>query len=262
VNLLAWGRGGTEIAQLDGNLVVRLPDYITGETMIYTFIGEHKIEESLAAVLPVAKELVLVPEAVACKVLDSPFVSVEEDRDSDDYIYDVASLANLEGGEFKKKRNKANSFAKSAGNAIRVEVITTIDEIAAKELRAVFRKWVIGAGKSAAESAAERAALNCLLANKGALHLRFTVVRVYGEVCAFSVNEVCSNEYAVCHFEKALPLHEGLYAFVIQQAAKDLHSQAIKRVNWQQDLGLPGLRQAKTAYHPIGFLKKYTITLA
>jgi len=46
---------------------------------------------------------------------------------------------------------------------------------------------------------------------------------------------------------------------LIQEAAKFLSNKS-KIVNWQQDLGIEGIKKAKRAYRPIGYLRKYTIS--
>jgi hypothetical protein len=63
-------------------------------------------------------------------------------------------------------------------------------------------------------------------------------------------------------FEKAVLDEEfrGIYQF-INQAFASLLPEKYETINREQDLGDPGLRQAKESYRPMGFVKKYKICL-
>jgi len=262
VNLFTWSlEGHTEVALHNGNLVVRLPDYMTGET-IYSLLGDNKVDESIDRLLTLSDSLSLVPGVVATSIVKPSRYILTEDRDGDDYMYAIETISCMPGIQLKKKRNKLNRFLKVFGDVVTTETLSNIDLDTAGEIRQVFDEWSLACHKTPEESHAERIAIDRLVSSWNELGLQIMIARIDGKICAFSVNEVIGNGYAVCHFEKALPIHEGLYAFIIHYAAQVLESQGVKRVNWEQDLGLPGLRQAKTSYNPTGFLKKYSITLA
>jgi len=261
VNLFTWSlEGCTEVAIHNGNLVVRLPDYISGE-MIYSLLGNTKVDESVEAIFTLTDHLSLVPEVVIASMSRSSDYVITEDRNSDDYIYEISALSNMQGLDFKKKRNKVNRFVRAYGDAITAETINDVDAYTAQEIRVLFEDWARACGKNRAEYKAEQMAIDRLLLNLDELHLEIMIVRIYDKIRAFSINEILTNGYAVCHFEKALPVHEDLYAFIIHYTAQVLDTHGVKKVNWEQDLGLPGLRQAKTSYKPIGFLRKYSIAL-
>jgi hypothetical protein len=54
--------------------------------------------------------------------------------------------------------------------------------------------------------------------------------------------------------------YKGVYSFLVSESARQLLKKGKKYTNIEQDLGLPGLRQAKRSYAPAVMLKKYTIT--
>jgi hypothetical protein len=263
VNLLTWNMDErTEIALHNGNLMVRLPDYITGDTTMYSLIGDNEVDKSIDELLALSKRLSIVPEVVVRSIRHSSKYIITEDRGSDDYIYDIGMLSSMPGNEFKKKRNKVSCFVRDLGHITTTQTVNSIDKATAEEIRAVFKEWVIDCNKTREECESERIALDRLLSNLESIKVQIMIVRLNDKICAFSVNEVLTDGFAVCHFEKALAVHEGLYSFLIQYAAKELESRGVQRVNWQQDLGLPGLRRAKTSYHPTSLLKKYSITSA
>jgi hypothetical protein len=71
--------------------------------------------------------------------------------------------------------------------------------------------------------------------------------------------ELPDHKTFVVHFEKADTSYNGLYQFVNQEFAAALPAN-IEIINREQDLGEPGLRQAKLSYHPSGFVRKFTVT--
>jgi hypothetical protein len=175
-------------------------------------------------------------------------------------MYSLERLVGLSGKELKNKRNKLNKFKNLYGDRISFEVVDNISLETVEELRAVFKQWAHENNKPESEYRAEDIAIGRLLGNFDTLDALITIVRIDDEICAFSVNELLPCQMAICHFEKALKKYDGAYAFVINIAAQDLLKRGCKIVNWEQDLGLVGLRRAKTSYQPSGFLKKYSIS--
>jgi hypothetical protein len=107
----------------------------------------------------------------------------------------------------------------------------------------------------------EYAAILSMFDNFAELDLVGGAIRVDGEIQAFAIAEQLCPEMAVCHFEKALPGVQGLGQLINQWFA--LYGLAsFTFVNREQDLGVPGLRQAKESYHPHHLIEKYTLSLA
>ena len=61
----------------------------------------------------------------------------------------------------------------------------------------------------------------------------------------------------VIHFEKGLDSYKGVYQAINQQFLAN--TSGFEIVNREQDMGSPGIRQAKESYNPVGFLKKYKV---
>ncbi len=75
--------------------------------------------------------------------------------------------------------------------------------------------------------------------------------------------ELARGKMFVIHFEKAVLKKEykGIYQYV-NQAFAALLPEKYELINREQDLGDPGLRQAKESYRPVGFVTKYRAALA
>ena len=74
------------------------------------------------------------------------------------------------------------------------------------------------------------------------------------------MGEKLNTDTVVIHLEKANPEIRGLYA-AINQAFLEQAWQELPLVNREQDLGEPGLRQAKLSYHPHHLEEKFTLRL-
>jgi hypothetical protein len=259
-SLLSWDDGSTEVSMIHGNLVIKISDYVTGETA-YSLLGNNEVEPSLRLLLSSAGELRFVPETTVSSVIGKDSFLIGEDRDNFDYVYLLNDLAELPGGAFKKKRNKASRFKKSfAGQSIGA-ISERLHPGRKPDIDRIFSSWHTSSDKDEEEILAERNALLRLVEYSEKLDILFTGVAADGICVGFSLNEKIGTDFAICHFEKALAEYNDLniYTYLSQQAAKDLSGLGCKYVNWEQDLGLPGLRKAKLSYKPAGFLKKYTV---
>jgi hypothetical protein len=261
ISLFCWNTTGkTKISKLKSNFVIQLADYIEGD-ITWSIIGNTDIDKSLLELLSAVNELKLVPHVVINNIAEKGKFTILQDRDSFDYLYDVRSLATLPGLAYKKKRNKANRFKTSVENltVLNTKRITISD---ANKLKNVFMSWIEQNNKIPEEFEAENSAILRFLNYADHFNIISTQIYANDELVAFSFNEILDNGYAICHFEKALTVHEDIYPFLAQESAKVLLNEGCEILNWEQDLGIDGLRQAKLAYKPTRMLKKYTVTIA
>lgn len=263
ISLYSWDTDrSTSVSIMNNNLVIRLPDYITSEP-VTSVLGNTNIDDTLQELLRSYGALKLVPETVIKSIEQSKLFIIEEDRDNHDYIYDLSQTVNLVGSKYKKIRNKLSALKRFGYEKIDVQNLTKIDNTVSQELITLFDAWAKTAKQSLEDSAAERIAIRRLLDGASELNLLFTTVRIDSELVAFSINEILeASEFSVCHFEKAISIHEHMPTFVAHEAVKALFERGVKYANWEQDMGLAGLREAKSKWQPSSLLKKYKVSLA
>jgi len=264
VSFFSWNTDGSaEVSLLNDNLVIRLPDYLDGHP-VYSLLGTNDIDESINTLLAATDKLELVPEVVVEAITAPDVYHIAEDRDNFDYIYSLYHLGEMAGGAYKKKRNKVNVFVKDHENyELVIQAKKTLDEQTIADLKALDRHWATLNSRDQGDILAERKALDRLLDNFAQFNATLVEIRVAGELKAFSINEIVDEEYAICHFEKALTVHhENIYTFLAAEVAKQLHADGCRWVNWEQDLGLEGLRRSKESYQPTRMLKKFTVKRA
>ena len=93
------------------------------------------------------------------------------------------------------------------------------------------------------------------------LELKGGVLRVGGEIVAFTLGEPVCDDTFVVHIEKAYADVRGAYTAINQQFLEHEVSE-YPYVNREEDMGDEGLRQAKLSYRPVFMAEKGIVTLA
>ena len=169
-----------------------------------------------------------------------PHGEITSPRSLHDYIYLQNDLATLGGNRFHQKRNHVNNFMKKYAweyIAITPEQVDFLKEVAA-HLFAVDSRLPD-----------EYEAICDILEHFEELELKAGVLLVEGSPVAYSIGEVMSSDTALIHIEKADRSFDGAYAMINQLFAKEFEGYTY--INREEDMGIPGLRQAKSSYHPV-----------
>lgn len=173
-----------------------------------------------------------------------------EDRDSEEYVYRTADMIRLPGKKLRMKKNQLNGFLRQYAD-YQYEAITCGNR---EDALAGIREWFGRHGNIEEEM---EAIARCFT-YWNELGMRGAVIRIYGKVEAFTAGDLLNERMAHIHFEKANPTIRGLYQainhdFLVHEFADT------EFVNREEDLGEPGLREAKLGYHPDHLTLKYTV---
>ncbi|WP_273390243.1 DUF2156 domain-containing protein [Barnesiella viscericola] len=199
-----------------------------------------------------------VPEPAAQTIAELYGCPVTELPDWGDYLYRASDLATLVGHRFNKKRNRVNKF-KSTYPDFQYEPVTAQN---LPELKAFFDRYMQAYHKDSELFAYEESKVAQVLREYDRLPFEGGLLRVGGEIAAFSVGEVV-NDTLIVHIEKArkdiVGAYEAINYFYSAQMA-ETHPE-VQYINREDDAGDPGLREAKLSYNPETILKKYNIPL-
>ena len=188
----------------------------------------------------------LVTEAQADQLRQAGY-QVTEDRDNFDYLYHRDDLATLHGRALQKKRNLVHAFEKTHTYEA---YPLSIDRVG--DALAVLDAWREGA-RDQADYAPSREAL--VHASEFGLYGRLYYVE--GQPAGYTLGEEArAGTMFIVHYEKTVPDMKGLYQLINMDFVRSLPV-AVTLINREQDLGDPGLRQAKITYRPCDFVKKY-----
>jgi hypothetical protein len=170
--------------------------------------------------------------------------------DDSDYTYDARRLAALEGKTLRSKRLQAASFAATASPSI--APMTPRNRHHAVDILELWASQVDRPRYDTDYDACREA-----LSNFEALGLHGMVISDgAGAPCAFLLAQNLGKQGAAVHFAKGNRHYSGIYPYMFSQYAA---SAGVSWLNFEQDLGKPGLRQAKRALDPVGQLRKYRL---
>lgn len=182
---------------------------------------------------------------------------IEYDRDEADYVYEREKLETLSGKKLHGKRNHINKF-KSVHEDWDYETLT---EDNVEECFQMALKW---RNLNGCEDDEEKNAEMCVSLNSlrlfRELNLVGGVLRVEGEIVAFTMGEKLCEDTFVVHIEKAYADVDGAYPMINQQFVQH-ECRDYQYVNREEDTGADGLRQAKMSYRPAFLEEKGYVTL-
>ncbi len=267
MSMFSWDiKGDMRVSLLNNNLVVRFNDYITSKPF-YSFLGDNDVNETAEKIIEYSKlfgggdELKLVPE-VAIKDLDKSKFLIIEESDQFDYIYDLGVLAEMQGGHFSNKRT-AISKLKRNFPSINIRLLNIRDNEVKKEIININTLWLEQKKENDPffDIKNELSAVERFLSGDFLDNLFTCGVFIGNELVAYSISEKLSNSFAMSHFSKASTLHRGIYDYLMQENSILFLPKGIKYLNYEQDLGLTGLRESKKNFSTGIFLRKYRVML-
>lgn len=175
-----------------------------------------------------------------------------EDRDNEDYIYSVEALANLSGKKYHGKRNHCSYFEKNFNWSYE-----PMNGENAMECLEFSRNWMAqNPDKLDSGTDREFKAIERVMPNFEALEFTGGLLRVEGNIVAYTFGEPINDQVFCCHVEKADSNLRGTYPMINREFARNSIS-GYKFVNREEDMGIEGLRKAKLSYHPVELLVKY-----
>jgi hypothetical protein len=264
-SLWAWNvKEEVKAAVLNGNLVLSTEDYLT-EQVCYSFLGNKDRDQTIATIFAFLEQ----QSAAPCQLRLMPQVSVEgidlskyrleEDLNNNDYIFGLRELAAYPGNKFEDKRRKLNGFVKKYPTA-EVQVLSMQDPETHKHILELNNSWSENKSKPGEYFYLHKE----LLAIQRLLKANFNdslcvAVFVDGKFVAYSLFNLLPNHFAICQFSKGNIAYAGVYEFLMQRSAQLLLEQGCEKLNYQEDLGLAGLRFFKRSFKPTQFLSKYTV---
>lgn len=183
------------------------------------------------------------------------------DRANHDYVYSVDELAELKGKRFHGKKNHVNRFDREYEG--RYEVVPMSAELvpdAIKLLKYIDAKKQVE-GFEAEMLQMEADALQDILHVYDRLGLEGCAIFIDGKLEAYAFGGSLGSDTIVEHVEKANVDYAGIYQKLNNEFCKMMQGY-YKYVNREEDMGLDGLRKAKTSYRPVKMIEKSIAMLA
>lgn len=184
---------------------------------------------------------------------------IEPLDDWSDYLYEAEPLASLSGKKYSKKRNHVNRFLSDNPGA----TLHAIEPEDVPRILEAFYKWDNAEDLDELTAVEERDMtvnvmqhLDRLPSFEGAY-----LDDGRGNIVAFTIGEIIGDTL-YDHIEKMDHEVSGAGVAVFNLFVKmmlEKHT-GLRYVNREEDVGDPGLRQAKLSYHPAAILNKFDLT--
>ncbi len=261
-NMWAWDiHHKIRISMLNKNFVVLFSDYVHGEQFLM-FIGKNKISETAKRLIEFSEKyhqtnvLKFIPEEIA-HILEKEGYVVRPDRDAHDYVYSVAHLAKMDCWPGSGISKRIRQFIKLYPDYVIKK--SSVHEILKDEYEKIFKKWAKN------KKVDDHFELNEYKAFKRFLQIsckntKVVSMYIHNALVGFALHGTLPNHCAISHFIKSdTGLHCGINDVLNWEEAKYLLEKGVKYYNWEQDLGIPGLRYSKEKYNPSLLMKKFII---
>lgn len=182
---------------------------------------------------------------------------VEYPEDLADYVYETEKMIRLSGKKYHGKKNHINQFKAANPDWL-------YEKISDDNVEECFQMALRWRRDNGCEEDPEKSSEMCVTLNSLRLHKELEMsgglLRVNGEVVAFTLGEPVCDDTFVVHIEKAYADVRGAYPMINQQFLEH-EAAGYMYVNREEDTGDEGLRKAKQSYHPVFMVQKGIATL-
>lgn len=177
-----------------------------------------------------------------------PDALIEDRRSLHDYIYRREDLVELAGKAYHAKRNHINAFLEAYPDYRYVRANEENIDLLRSVAEALYRKDD--------RLPDEYVAIGELIEHFSELGLRAGMLFVGDEPIAYSIGEKMCEDTALIHIEKGDRDYRGAYPMINKLFSADFAD--CTYINREEDMGIEGLRKAKSSYHP-AFMGEYGV---
>ncbi|MCK9573436.1 MAG: phosphatidylglycerol lysyltransferase domain-containing protein [Candidatus Omnitrophica bacterium] len=227
-----------------------------GKMQFFPPIGIGEIRPVIQRIISDTRmPFIRLPEELAGIFSKNSSFKAELDRDNSDYLYKIEDLKLLKGKKYDAKRNLIKKF----NSAYKYEYMK-LDASNASECLDFEERWCLVKDCDNVEGLSqERQAIREMLSNFGNFNLIGAAIKIKKSICAVAIAQMLNPNTLVMHVLKADPNMQGLYQVMLNDFLRN-DSGNFEYINFEQDLGVPGLRSAKLSYHPFKIINKYTVS--
>ena len=258
VNIYLWGT--QQFALVEDEIV--LFSHWDGRSM-YVYPNANKLDKILpllredAAQRGIPLRLASVPEAAMAEIerLFPEEYGFALYRNGFDYLYDIDRLTGLRGKKLQQKRNHINRFEEQTEHWY----TRPITEENIVECRQMVSQWYEEHAEMDIDYSLEKVAIRRAFDGFFSLGMEGLALYADGALVAMTMGNRLREDIFDVNFEKAYASIPGTYPLINREFARYLHEKypAIRYLNREDDMGLPGLRKSKLSYHPDLLLEKY-----
>lgn len=183
-----------------------------------------------------------------------PSLTVEENRDWYDYLYESRDIVDFAGRKYAAQRNHIHRFERECPDWSFERM--TADHV--EEVRSFYRQFLQERTKEGETAQAEVGEIFEVLDHFEEYAFLSGILRVEGRIAGISMGEIVQDTLYV-HIEKADVQYPGVYQKLVNCFAREFVTDEVRYINREEDVGDPGLRKSKLSYRPVALQEKYTV---
>lgn len=234
---------------------------IKGRKPSYFFpIGKGDLERALSELSEYSESrgeklrfrLVSAENAERLKRISEKRFNFTEDRNCFDYVYLTEKMISLSGKKLHSKRNHLNYFFDNYD----YEYIKVTEPLLLAQCAEKAQAWV--GAKTKNTNSFELGAMERYFEHFFKFNQKGAVIKIDGDIVAMSFGERLNRDMALIQIELADESFRGAYQ-AINKLFCENEWKDCKYVNREEDMGLEGLRRAKTSYQPEFLVEKFIV---
>lgn len=180
----------------------------------------------------------------------SHYYDIENERGLAEYIYSTEKLVALRGKKLRKKKNHISRFLRKYSDY----QVRPMDSTAVRKDCLAMIESMLTENQTVSNSIREEAiAIRKGFESFDSMPLEGIAIYIENDIesklVGFSVYSRLNKDIFTIHFEKVNYSYHGASQIINWETAKVLKDKC-RYINREQDLGIPGLRQAKLSYEP------------
>jgi uncharacterized protein len=269
-SIVSWDTSeSAQVCILNNNLVLKMEDYDKSGYLL-SVLGNYSMDVTIQILLDYADNnkdiknyLKFVPEVSITPLLNkNQSLKIKDDTDNNDYVLNCLESVELPGKKYTNKRKNINKFKRNYPNIV-IKKSTLADDKTLECILTLTKKWksynTDGAKNDEHDVDAISRICELYSTNLESLDIQCLTISVGDKTVGFCIYELLNNNWSISHFGKSDISYKGSYEYMMIEVLRDLNYQNVKWLNYEQDLGIPGLRQSKLSSQPLRYLNKYTV---
>ncbi len=185
-----------------------------------------------------------------------PDLTVEDNRDWYDYLYESKDIVEFAGKQYAHQRNHIRRFERDCpGWSFSRMTLQDVEEV-----REFYQQFLQEHAKEGDTAQAEVEKIFEVLDHFEQYDFLGGILRVDGKIVGISMGEIVRDVLFV-HIEKADTQYSGVYQKLVNCYAREFVTEEVRYINREEDVGDPGLRKSKLSYRPVKLLEKYTVRI-
>ncbi len=270
-NLLTWLDFNDDlcISQHGHNIILRFSNIFDDNRESYTILGVDDCVSTARVVLAfmestdVASPLTILPDSAVAKnfadILPSD-LTANIDPASMDYVYDIRDFLNMQGSGYARLRNELSAVERTYTNRISVQFLDLTEAATKGLILASLQKWSIH--KEFDRNDPNQTEFKAIDRYFTLTDARTQCLGVFidNNLVSFSFFHLPPQHgWAILNHLKADRNYKFIFDYTFYAVLRHLADESIWRLNFEQDLGIEGLRFHKQQMRPSGHVYRYII---